>query len=665
MNRLSLLVQRLVAPALVLAGLSLGSTSAHAFNPLDACEPVWSTQPSRYHINENGYSQMPLQTVRDLFAQGMDAWSAPCCSSWSAVEAGLTTGVGEDARNNQNIVSFREDSWPSNLGDPNAVLAVTLTRFGYDRSGRCTALTADMVYNAARNTFANTGAGRNIDFLAVTTHEQGHWLGLDHSTVSGSTMQPTYFGEGGRSLHPDDEEGVCYLYNRECSCSSDDECFEGEQCIGSTCVVPPCLADSDCAEGLECNSATGDCFVPPCTSDDDCPGVQVCDAGTCRLESDCSICAACSSVEDCGGSQFICASAGGPNFCTRICSSTGDCPGNSDCFDVPGEDFAVCLNDNINTGGLCPDDYICTTSDGDPCDGVTCGAGQTCNPRTGACIDAGGTGGGDCNMCGPCTTDSDCGNGYCLSFDGVSTFCAPVCTNASECPANGDCFQIQIQGGGSTSNAQVCLNEDADTAGTCPDGFVCEPRGDVTPADPCDGVTCGAGQTCDPNSGRCVDQDEVVTPPVGECTVCDSCGTDTDCGAGSRCINLGNGNVCSFECDGSNCAGNVGCFEVGDGQGGTVNLCLNADAGEAGICPARFTCELTSNVPDDGGSDTDGGAGGGGTNNGGTDEGGTTSSNGSSGCQAARRGSDVPASGALIALAALTLAGRRRRKSAR
>ncbi len=654
-------LKRFAAPLVLVGGLAAVPTTAMAFNPLDDCEPTWDAQPSRYHINENGYSQMPLQTVRDLFAQGMDAWSAPCCSSWSAEEAGLTSGVAEDGRNSQNIVSFREDSWPSNLGDPNFTLAVTLTRWGYDRSGRCTALTADMTYNAARNTFATNGSGRNIDFLAVTTHEQGHWLGLDHSTVNGATMQPTYFGEAGRSLHPDDEEGVCYLYNRPCTCDSDADCFEGEQCIDSACVVPPCATDSDCADGLECNTATGDCFVPPCESDDDCPGVQICDAGTCRLESDCSICSPCSSVDDCGGSQFLCASAGGPNFCTRICTSTNDCPGNSDCFSVPGEDFAVCLNDNITTAGLCPSDYICSTGGADPCEGVTCGAGQTCNPRTGACIDGGGSG-SDCNMCESCTTDADCGNGYCLSFDGVTAFCAPTCTSAQDCPANGQCFQVQLQGGGSTSNAQICLNEDADRAGACPDGFVCEPRdgGTTPPTDSCDGVTCGAGQTCDPATGRCVDGEAPVTPTTDDCTVCNSCSNDADCGAGGRCTNLGGGNVCSFECGSAPCDGNVGCFEVGDGAGGTVSLCLNADAGAAGICPAGFACELATSGGTGGSA---GGADGGGVNNDGSAEG-TTTSNGTSGCQATRNSGQFPAEGAAVAMLALIFAGRRRRRAA-
>jgi hypothetical protein len=635
-----------------LVGTLALTSDAHAFEPLDDCEPVWSTTPSRYHINEDGYSRIPLETIRDLFAEGMEAWSAPCCSEWEAEEAGLTSGVAEDGRNSQNIISFREDSWPSNLGDPNFVLAVTLTRFGFGGGGRCTNLTADMVYNAANNTFATNGSGRNIDFLAVTVHEQGHWLGLDHSTVRGATMQPSYFGEAGRSLHPDDEEGVCYLYNQPCNCTTDAECDEGEQCLDEQCVVPPCTSDSDCAEGLECNFATGDCFVPPCTSDDDCPGTQICQAGECRVEADCSICGVCSSADDCGGSQFICAQIPGraAGFCTKTCNSGVDCPGNSECFQVPGEDFSVCLNETAASGRICPDDYVCL-EEVDLCDGVTCPDGQSCDATTGSCVAGGG---GDCNLCSPCSQPGDCGDGLCATFDGASQFCFPTCSSNTDCPLNGTCVTVQAQGGG---DERICVNSNNASAGICPDGFICQPR-EAEPADPCDGVTCGRGETCDPDTGDCVTDDGGTPVTPDECAVCDSCRTDDDCGAGGLCTNLGTGNICTFVCGAEACIGNVDCFEVGDGAGGTIDVCLNADAASAGICPAGFTCELDTVEDGDGGGGGGGGAEGSGTDGNVDSDGEVRSSNSDEGCAASNRGNS---STAFLVLGALAVLVRRRR----
>jgi hypothetical protein len=93
----------------LLAALATGlaaatiSTSALAWEPIASCAPTWSTSPSQYHVNEDGYSRIDLETVRGIFADGFDEWERPCCSAWRATEAGLTSGVGEDNRNRQNI----------------------------------------------------------------------------------------------------------------------------------------------------------------------------------------------------------------------------------------------------------------------------------------------------------------------------------------------------------------------------------------------------------------------------------------------------------------------------------------------------------------------------------------------------------------------------------
>ena len=53
-----------------------------------------------------------------------------------------------------------------------------------------------------------------IDFLSVALHEVGHALGLDHSTVRGSVMYPTYDGciNNPPSLTADDIAGIRAIY---------------------------------------------------------------------------------------------------------------------------------------------------------------------------------------------------------------------------------------------------------------------------------------------------------------------------------------------------------------------------------------------------------------------------------------------------------------------
>ena len=56
-----------------------------------------------------------------------------------------------------------------------------------------------------------TSGGAGYDVETVMLHENGHVVGLDHSTAAGSIMQATYGGVQ-PSLSPDDERGITYLY---------------------------------------------------------------------------------------------------------------------------------------------------------------------------------------------------------------------------------------------------------------------------------------------------------------------------------------------------------------------------------------------------------------------------------------------------------------------
>lgn len=57
----------------------------------------------------------------------------------------------------------------------------------------------------------DTAGGGDYDIYTVGLHELGHSLGLGHSDVVGSVMEPTYAGAR-RSLHADDIAGIQALY---------------------------------------------------------------------------------------------------------------------------------------------------------------------------------------------------------------------------------------------------------------------------------------------------------------------------------------------------------------------------------------------------------------------------------------------------------------------
>ena len=61
------------------------------------------------------------------------------------------------------------------------------------------------------NAWSDGGAGGTIDFHTVALHEFGHAMGLGHSAVVGSVMEPIYTGPR-RTLHADDIAGIQAIY---------------------------------------------------------------------------------------------------------------------------------------------------------------------------------------------------------------------------------------------------------------------------------------------------------------------------------------------------------------------------------------------------------------------------------------------------------------------
>lgn len=151
----------------------------------------------------------------------------------------------------------------------------------------------------------------------------------------------------------------------------------------------------------------------------------------------------------------------------------------------------------------------------EPCAGVVCAAGMTCEAVTGACR---------CGFeGGTCTDGQRCVDGQCLT-----TRCAGVaCTGGTSCdPSDGRC-RCGGEGGA------ICVNgESCDTV-----------NARCLRAGRCEGVVCGAGASCDPSDGQCVcggpggarcRSDQSCDPAARRCIGGDLCSGLT-CGAGFDC----------------------------------------------------------------------------------------------------------------------------------
>ena len=98
-----------------------------------------------------------------------------------------------------------------------------------------------------------------FDLQAVLTHEFGHFVGLDHSAIVLSTMDPgTEPGDcKKRSLHQDDIDGFCQTYTQLPDPEPD---VIGENEVESSeggDVVEPHAADSDPDPGCQTHQDRG------------------------------------------------------------------------------------------------------------------------------------------------------------------------------------------------------------------------------------------------------------------------------------------------------------------------------------------------------------------------------------------------------------------------
>ncbi|RMG15965.1 MAG: hypothetical protein D6729_11585, partial [Deltaproteobacteria bacterium] len=543
---------------------------ALAYNPMyPQCGGAhWapSDLPVTWYVNQAGYSGMPLSQVEQILQDSMAVWSAPCCSDYTSTYMG-TTAAGMTNSSGQHVMGFIESNWPSTLGDVNTTIGVTPVQVW---TNKCTIAEADIIFNAVGFVFVNGSPSSmgQADLMSIAVHEMGHFLGLDHSYVNGSTMYPSYSGGiAERDLHQDDIDGVCALYPGSCTCTGPADCKQGEVCQSGTCVPAPCTSNTECQAPLVCDTSTGKCIPPPCQTDADCNAGYTCTAGTCERAATCLICEPCQQNADCGASGLCVSFGGGSAVCTQRCGQT-PCPGNSTCFQVPdnqGNTYNLCLNSDATSAGACPSGYVCN----DLCANVSCPSGQRCDPTSGQCTTPTCNGlGNDCaNNGAACTADND----ICMQ-SGNGSYCSCRCYGPGECGTSGSCLDL--------STGQTCTG-----TGQC----ACVTN--TTPPGPCDGVTCPVGQRCNPTTGVC--EAKTCTGLGNDCANNGAaCTADNDV-----CVNTGSGSFCSCSCQSSSECSGGSCVDSSTGaacSGGARCVCVPNTSPDpcAGVtCPPAAACD--------------------------------------------------------------------------
>lgn len=267
---------------LVVAALA-AAPMAQAYEFMDTC----SGQPTRWaRANPNttwrlstSYPSADLSAsvVGNTLTAAFDEWSAPGCSEFDASRG---SDINADPSNStSNVIGFYESGWPGEWGSN--TIAITLVTYS---PTSCLLDNADMVFNGVNFRFINGDPSNysSVDLQSVATHEAGHWLGLNHSAHSGSSLWPSYsVGTDERTLTCDDSEAVCRSHaSGSNTCTDDDDCACGVACnnngvCGGTIPVDPgpgsCDGQASSVNESEPNDWLGeddvDYYAPTATGD--------------------------------------------------------------------------------------------------------------------------------------------------------------------------------------------------------------------------------------------------------------------------------------------------------------------------------------------------------------------------------------------------------------
>lgn len=316
--------------------------------------------PIQYGINlSTAPSEIGASGAQSAVEAGFASWSAPACSAWRTTDTGPTT---RRASNNdrQNTILWVSGTWPATLGDVNSVIGVTTpvwTSGGYF-------IDADIQFNNVGFTWSLTGARNTVDTQSIATHEEGHFLGLDHSATNAAVMYASYSGGTKRVLDCDDIRGACAIYPSGGDLPS--------TCGGGTMMPPtgtgatgsPCTAPTECTSGLCVSDGTNQFCSARCTDDCGCPvgyhcfatttaGVSVCaaggntcstgrDSGTTMMPTGHDFGEPCSASTECRSNLCAHASGATTGFCTRACADDATCPCGYQCFPTTTPDTNVC-----------------------------------------------------------------------------------------------------------------------------------------------------------------------------------------------------------------------------------------------------------------------------------------------------------------------------------
>ena len=184
---------------------SFASASGYVRIVLNGKKLYWSGQP-HWVLNNAGSDNIADESEKYAIKQAFQSWENVPGTSLNFFHDG-NTGSTNFGSHSTHLVMFDENGSSGWFPPGSGIVAITPITYSTS-SGRI--LDADILFNGRDWTFATDGRNGAFDVQDIATHEIGHFIGLDHSPVIGSSMWP-YVSSGQwlhRGLADDDRAGV-------------------------------------------------------------------------------------------------------------------------------------------------------------------------------------------------------------------------------------------------------------------------------------------------------------------------------------------------------------------------------------------------------------------------------------------------------------------------